>query len=147
MRLTRFTDYSLRVLIYLGQHNENRVTIQQISEAYGISKNHLMKVVSNLTRLQFVAAQRGPGGGIQLKRLPEDIGLKEVIGSTEKNLQALNAEYTPAGAEVTADTLLSDFLRHALQAYLNDLGHYTLADVLKAKSNVSPLLEINEQAA
>ncbi len=63
MRLTRFTDYSLRVLVYLGQHNEGRVTIHQISEAYDISKNHLMKVVSNLTRLQFVVAQRGPGGG------------------------------------------------------------------------------------
>ena len=54
MRLTRFTDYSLRVLIYLAKDNENRVTIQQISDAYGISKNHLMKVVSNLTRLDLV---------------------------------------------------------------------------------------------
>ncbi len=67
MRLTRFTDYSLRVLIYLGQNDQNRVTISQISESYNISKNHLMKVVSNLTRLQFVSAQRGPGGGIQLE--------------------------------------------------------------------------------
>ena len=71
MRLTRFTDYSLRVLIYLGQNNQNRVTINQISESYDISKNHLMKVVSNLTRLKFVSAQRGPGGGIPAVRLAE----------------------------------------------------------------------------
>jgi Rrf2 family transcriptional regulator, nitric oxide-sensitive transcriptional repressor len=147
MHLTRFTDYSLRVLIYLGQHNENRVTIQQISDAYGISKNHLMKVVSNLTRLQFVAAQRGPGGGIQLNRLPKDIVLNDVVSHTEKSMQALDAEYPPAGVQVTADVLLGSFLRHALQAYLEELSHYTLADVLKAKSNVSQLLEISGQAA
>ena len=97
MRLTRFTDYSLRVLIYLAQNNESRVTIHQISEAYDISKNHLMKVVSNLTRLQIVAAQRGPGGGIQLNRPPEDIGLDEVIGNTEKHLREIRS---PSGSSM-----------------------------------------------
>jgi Rrf2 family nitric oxide-sensitive transcriptional repressor len=140
MRLTRFTDYSLRVLIYLGQNNENRVTIHQISEAYDISKNHLMKVVSNLTRLQFVAAQRGPGGGIMLNRSPEDISLDEVIGNTEnpKNF---------ANNKATADNRLSGFLNHALQAYLAELGRFTLADVLEPKSEVIQLLKMNEQAA
>jgi len=150
MQLTRFTDYSLRVLIYLGQQNKNRVTIQQISDAYGISKNHLMKVVSNLARLQFVAAQRGPGGGIQLNRSPKDITLNDVVSHTEKSLQALDAEdaeYTPTSAEVTSDVLLNSFLRHGLQAYLEELSHYTLADVLKARSNVSQLLEISGRAA
>jgi len=147
MRLTRFTDYSLRVLIYLGQNNESRVTIHQISEAYDISKNHLMKVVSNLSRLQFVAAQRGPGGGIQLNRLPEEIGLHEVIGNTEKHLQELRTEHIPTGSEATADTRLSSFLHHALQAYLNELGRFTLADVLEPNNNITQLLELNEQAA
>ena len=66
MRLTRFTDYSLRALVYLAQNSNSRVTIREISEVYDISKNHLMKVVSNLTRMGVVAAQRGPGGGIRL---------------------------------------------------------------------------------
>ena len=104
MRLTRFTDYSLRVLIYLGQNNESRVTINQISEAYDISKNHLMKVVSNLTRLQFIIAQRGPGGGIKLNRLPQDITLNEVIGNTEKHLQQLQASKPSVTKSLTADT-------------------------------------------
>lgn len=147
MRLTRFTDYSLRVLIYLGQNNEGRVTINQISEAYDISKNHLMKVVSNLTRLQFVAAQRGPGGGIQLNRLPEEIGLHDIIGNTEKHLQALATEHTPADADATADTRLSSFLHHAMQAYLNELGQFTLADVLEPNNRTARLLELNGQAA
>jgi len=144
MRLTRFTDYSLRVLIYLGQNNESRVTIQQISEAYGISKNHLMKVVSNLTRLQFVVAQRGPGGGIKLNRSPEDIGLNEVISNTEKHLQQTDV---PVQFELTATTRLSSFLQLALNAYLEALGHYTLADVLGAENEVVSLLSLNELAA
>jgi Rrf2 family nitric oxide-sensitive transcriptional repressor len=144
MRLTRFTDYSLRVLIYLGQNNESRVTIQQISEAYGISKNHLMKVVSNLTRLQIVVAQRGPGGGIKLNRSPEDIGLNEVIANTEKHLQQTDV---PVQIESTASTRLSSFLQLALNAYLDALGHYTLADVLGAENEVVSLLSLNELAA
>lgn len=147
MRLTRFTDYSLRVLIYLGQNSESRVTIHQISEDYNISKNHLMKVVSNLTRLQFVVAQRGPGGGIRLNRLPEEIRLNEVILNTEKHFkQSVDSKLTTDG-EYTAETRLNNFLNHALQAYLEALGHFTLADVLGQETKVDQSLELNEQAA
>jgi len=147
MRLTRFTDYSLRVLIYLGQNNESRVTIHQISEAYDISKNHLMKVVSNLTRLKIVAAQRGPGGGIQLNRSPEEISLDEIIINTEKHLQELGTVNNTHSAGATADTRLSSFLQHALQAYLNELSRFTLADVLEPNNDIAQLLELNGQAA
>ena len=146
MRLTRFTDYSLRVLIYLGQNNESRVTIHQISEAYGISKNHLMKVVSNLTRLQIVVAQRGPGGGIQLNRLPEEISLNEVISNTEKHLQQPDEPKPLHTNELTADTRLSSYLQHAIQAYLEALGRFTLADVLEPQTEVAQLLELSEEA-
>ena len=147
MRLTRFTDYSLRVLIYLGQNSESRVTIHQISEDYDISKNHLMKVVSNLTRNQFVIAQRGPGGGIRLNRLPEDISLNEVISNTEKHFQQSVNSQLSQNNEETADTRLSNYLHHALQAYLEALGRFTLADVLEPKTQAAQLLELNEQAA
>ena len=73
MRLTRFTDYSLRVLIYLGLEQDRLVTIRSISDAYAISRNHLMKVVSLLTRMGYLNAQRGPGGGIRLARPPSEI--------------------------------------------------------------------------
>lgn len=147
MRLTRFTDYSLRVLIYLGQNNESRVTIQQISDAYDISKNHLMKVVSNLTRLNFVVAQRGPGGGIQLNRPASEIGLDQVIGNTEKHLQNLESAGEPMPNGSSADSQLDLILRHALQAYLAELKHFTLADVLTPASNVGQILELKTQAA
>lgn len=147
MRLTRFTDYSLRVLIYLGQNNESRVTIQQISDAYDISKNHLMKVVSNLTRLNFVVAQRGPGGGIQLNRPANEIGLDQIIGSTEKNLQSIESSDESVVNDSSADAKLDLFLQHALQAYLAELKHFTLADVLTPDSKVSQILELKTQAA
>jgi len=147
MRLTRFTDYSLRVLIYLGQNEEGRVTINQISENYDISKNHLMKVVSNLTRLKFVSAQRGPGGGIKLNRTPEDISLNDVIRNTEKHLndavsQALNSEHADC-----ADSRLKSYLQNAMQAYLDALGRFTLADVLNPQTDAMQLLDLNEKAA
>ena len=147
MRLTRFTDYSLRVLIYLGQNNQNRVTINQISEFYDISKNHLMKVVSNLTRLQFVSAQRGPGGGIRLNRLPEEISLNDVIRNTEKHFHMSDSNISTDGSEVTADSRLTSYLQSAKQAYLDKLGQFTLADVLDTQTDKVKVLELGEKAA
>jgi Rrf2 family nitric oxide-sensitive transcriptional repressor len=147
MRLTRFTDYSLRVLIYLGQNNQDRVTIHQISEDYDISKNHLMKVVSNLTRSKFVIAQRGPGGGIQLNRSPEEINLSDVISTTEKHLGQHDAPTSNGTGKLTADTRLSDYLQQALNAYLAELGCFTLADVLQPNNDTDQLLDLKEEAA
>ena len=147
MRLTRYTEYSLRVLIYLGQNNESRVTINQISEAYDISKNHLMKVVSNLTRLQFVVAQRGPGGGIKLNRLPEEISLDDVIRHTEKNLLLVDTPKPVESGEPTAESRLDEYLQQALLAYLAALGRFSLADVLNPRVDTPRLLELNEKAA
>jgi Rrf2 family nitric oxide-sensitive transcriptional repressor len=147
MRLTRFTDYSLRVLIYLGQNQQQRVTIHQISEAYDISKNHLMKVVSNLTRSQFVVAQRGPGGGIQLNCSPEEICLNEVIRNTEKHLKHLSLPGQEDGDDACAHSRLSTYLQHALHAYLEALGNFTLADVLDAGTDTGGLPELSEEAA
>jgi len=147
MRLSRFTDYSLRVLIYLGQNSQSRVTIYQISESYDISKNHLMKVVSNLTRLQFVSAQRGPGGGIVLNRKPEDINLQEVILNTEKHLDEAVATSPADPHEFAADTRLKCFLQNAMEAYLETLGSFTLADVLDARPEAMQFLNLKEKAA
>jgi Rrf2 family nitric oxide-sensitive transcriptional repressor len=147
MRLTRFTDYSLRVLIYLGQNNDSRVTINQISQDYDISKNHLMKVVSNLTRWKFVAAQRGPGGGIQLNRPAEEINLGEVISVTEKYLRELDVPGSHDADQLNADSRLSVFLHHALQAYLETLDCFTLADVLKPNSEAHKLVQLNVEVA
>lgn len=147
MRLTRFTDYSIRVLIYLGQNNQSRVTINQISEAYDISKNHLMKVVSNLTRSQFVIAQRGPGGGIQLNLTPEEINLKDVIRNTERHLSETENPVTADEHGNTTDKRLKGYLQSAMQAYLDALGRFTLADVLEPQAKEIQILDLKDKAA
>ena len=147
MRLTRFTDYSLRVLIYLGQNNQDRVTINQISETYNISKNHLMKVVSNLTRLKFVSAQRGPGGGIRLNLLPEDISLDAVIRNTEKQFLEPDSAIPADSHGIAPDTRLRGYLQNATQAYFDTLGRFTLADVLDSQADAKPLLDLKIRAA
>jgi len=144
MRLTRFTDYSLRVLIYLGQNTQDRVTIHQISEAYDISKNHLMKVVSNLTRLRIVVAQRGPGGGIQLNRAPEDINLREVIRNTERHLNKVDNHNSQDTMDLSAETRLNSYLHHALLAYLDTLGNYTLSDILQSAVEIDHMMDLKE---
>lgn len=130
MRLTRFTDYSLRALVYLAQNSNSRVTITEISEAYDISKNHLMKVISNLTRMGVVVARRGPGGGIRLSVPAADICLGDIVIQTEKHLQEqLDGTSTTSETPLT-DCRLHDCQQQALRAYLDVLTRYTLADIL-----------------
>lgn len=147
MRLTRFTDYSLRALIYLGHNTGNRVTINEISEVYDISKNHLMKVISNLTRLGVVAAQRGPGGGIRLNRAAEDINLSEVISNTEKHLQDPDSAGLPRDDAPLTDSRLHGCLQQALRAYLDVLDRFTLADILDHEKDNTSLPEVGNKAA
>jgi Rrf2 family nitric oxide-sensitive transcriptional repressor len=83
MRLTAYTDYSLRTLIFLAMNREQLVTIQQIADAHGIAKNHLTKVVHRLGTLGYVETVRGRNGGLRLGREPADINLGEVVRHTE----------------------------------------------------------------
>lgn len=147
MRLTRFTDYSLRVLIYLGLQDGNTVTIREISEAYDISRNHLMKVVSNLTRLGYVAARRGPGGGLALARPARDMNLANIIHDMEGNLNLVEC-FCPQGAcVITPVCQLRKVLRQALQAYIKCLQAYTLQDLLRPAPALENLLGIKHKAA
>ena len=83
MHLTQFSDYAMRVVLYLGCHPTKLVSVDEISRAYGISRHHLVKVVQTLTDLGVVAAQRGRGGGMRLARRPSEINVGWLIRRTE----------------------------------------------------------------
>ena len=140
MKLTRFTDYSLRVLIYLGLKDDGRVTIREISEAYGISRNHLMKVVSLLTRLGYLDARRGPGGGIALARPAEEINVANVVRDMEDDLNLVECFCKGGKCIIKPVCELKSILSQALNAYLETLEGYTLSDLLQPKAELSQVL-------
>jgi Rrf2 family nitric oxide-sensitive transcriptional repressor len=140
MKLTRFTDYSLRVLIYLGLKDNGRVTIREISDAYGISRNHLMKVVSLLTRMGYLDARRGPGGGIALARPPGDIVIADVVRDMEDDLNLVECFCEEGACIIKPMCKLKTALNQALAAYLNTLERYTLLDLLRPRAQLSEVL-------
>lgn len=137
MKLTRFTDYSLRVLIYLGLKDNGRVTIREISDAYGISRNHLMKVVSLLTRMEYLDARRGPGGGIALARPPAEIVVANVVRDMEDDLNLVECFCDGGSCAIKPMCKLKTALDKALGAYLDTLEHYTLSDLLEPRNELS----------
>ncbi len=146
MKLTRFTDYSLRVLMHLGLQENGRVTIREISESYGISRNHLMKVVSLLTRMGYLDARRGPGGGIALARPASEICLADVIIDMEDDLNMVECFCADGECIIAPVCELKGVLDQALTAYLDTLRDYTLTDLLIPKKKLGRLLGISKQA-
>lgn len=141
MRLTTFSDYTLRVLIYLGAHDGEIATVGQIAEAYGISANHLMKVVHHLARGGYIETARGKGGGMRLGLAPEDINLGEVMRGTEDNrklVECFDRENTDCRIESAC--ALRGMLGQALEAFFRSLDAYTLADLLVPRPRLQKIL-------
>lgn len=143
MRLTRYTDYSLRTLIYVGLQEPRQSSIGEIARAYGISENHLTKVVHQLGRLGLIRTIRGRGGGLRLGMAPEQIVIGQVVRQTEDDL-ALVECFSSGACIITAPCRLKRALGEALRAFLAVLDGYTLADLLNGPegSEVARLLGI-----
>lgn len=140
MRLTSFTDYSLRVLLHLAGHGGELVTIQEISDLHGISKNHLMKVVSALSQAGFVSTVRGRKGGFHLARPAAAIHVGEVVRMTEADFHMAEC-FDPAGMSciMGAHCGLKRVLGRATDAYLGELDRHTLASLLPQVAAAQPL--------
>lgn len=130
MYITQHTDYALRALIYLGTNEDRLVTIQEISERFAVSRNHLMKVVNALIRAGFVEGVRGKGGGLRLARMPKTISVGAVVRQMEPGMDLV--ECFGAGCECILDPgcKLKVGLSKALAAFLKVLDEMTLADLL-----------------
>jgi Rrf2 family transcriptional regulator, nitric oxide-sensitive transcriptional repressor len=130
MRLTNFSDYALRVLMYAAARSDRLITIEETAEVYGISRAHLMKVANQLTRAGFLKATRGRTGGLALAKRPEKIRLSDVIRATEPDF-ALVECFTPEdNCLITPRCRLKGVLKEALNAFVETLDRYTLADLI-----------------
>ncbi len=147
MKFTRFTDYALRVLIYVGLRTDGRVTIREIAQSYDISRNHLMKVVSNLTRLGYLDARRGPGGGIALSRPPAEINIADVIRDMEPDMHPVSCFGEPGLCVIKPVCSLRNVLQEAMLAYVDTLEKYNLQDLLAHRNRLIDFLEIPDHAA
>lgn len=129
MRLTYYTDFALRVLLYAGAADES-VTISRISTAFGISKDHLRKVVHSLSQQGYVVTTQGRAGGIRLARDPKDINVREVVEHFESDLlvQCFNLDTNTCPIDSMCG--LKHVFMDAQQRFMETLGNYTLADLI-----------------
>ena len=131
MQITSYTDYALRVLIYLAMTPKKQATITEIAEFFNISRNHLVKVAHQLGGKGFVKTTRGKGGGLSLQRPPEMIRIGEVVRSMETHFNWVEC-FNPAQqrCRLLPNCGLKHLLACAGNAYLQVLDAATLADVL-----------------
>ncbi|WP_376696469.1 RrF2 family transcriptional regulator [Wenzhouxiangella sp. EGI_FJ10305] len=148
MRLTQYTDYSLRVLIYLGLHDDRRCTIREISEAYGISRNHLMKVVQQLAAEGFIDSVRGVGGGLTLSAKAGSLSVGRIVRAMEPDLGLVECLRPGNECVITPACELTGMLVEARTAFLDVLDAYTLGDILAPprRRELSRLLDIRVES-
>ena len=148
MKLTAFTDYSLRVLIYLGVHDDEIATVGQIAQAYGISSNHLMKVVHHLAQGGYIETARGKGGGMRLGLAPEKINIGELVRGTEDNRKLVECfDRDQSDCRIESACVLRGVLGKALDAFYSSLDAYTLADLIAPKPRLANMLVFSHKRA
>lgn len=141
MQLTLYTDYSLRVLIFLGLKKDGLSTISEIAESYDISRNHLVKVVHNLAGHGYIQTTRGKGGGLRLAHRPESINIGDVVRHTEVNFTIVECfDMQNCRCPITPICGLKGVLRDATRAFMEVLDRYTLADVLENEGELATVL-------
>jgi len=131
MQLTHFTDYSLRVLIFLGAHTERLCTISEIAEAYAISDNHLMKVVNRLSTCGYIETVRGKGGGMRLARAPQLINVGDVVRRMEERFDIVECfNKAHQDCPLLPTCILKSVLHEARRNFMATLDRHTLQTVL-----------------
>lgn len=129
MKLTLFSDYSLRVLLYLATNGERLITLAEISQAYGISQHHVVKVVQHLVEEGFVESTRGRGGGIRLAKSPAAINVGALVRMTEPGLELVECfDRRMNTCPIDSACGLKHVLEDAQSAFFDVLDRHTLAD-------------------
>ena len=147
MKLTTFTDYSLRVLIYLAVQPGQRATIAQIAQAFDVSENHLVKVVHFLGKQGWLANVRGKGGGLELGQLPEKIRVGLVVRAAEGG-DAVAECFGESGGDchIAPNCRLRGVLGEAVTAFYAVLDRYTVEDLVNNRNQLARMLFIDRPA-
>lgn len=145
MRLTVYTDYSLRMLMYLAVMDGGLATIAEIARSYSISEHHLTKVAHQLGRAGYITTVRGKGGGLKLAKPAQEIGLGAVVRQTEPDMALVpcfSSREAPTGlpCAIVPACGLRNVLDEASQAFMSILDRYTLADLVQRRASLQSLL-------
>ncbi len=140
MKLTSFTDYNLRVLIYLALEREGLATVQAIAEAYGISENNLRKVVHHLAKSGVIESLRGKGGGIRLAVPAAAIRLGAVIRAAEGDGPIVECFASHANCKIAPNCKLAGILARSFAGLYSALDEYTLADLVAQPAPLQRML-------
>ena len=146
MRLTLWTDYALRTLIFVGAKRGRLATIAEIAESFDISKTHLMKVVNRLGQQGYLDTVRGKGGGIRLARSSAEIGVGAIVRETEEDLAVMGCLAEPGFCRIEGCCVLRRALHEATLAFLQILDGYTLADLLTPGARLTHSLGLQVEA-
>jgi len=139
MQLTQYTDFSLRLLIFLALQNDNKlVTINDVAQHFCILKNHLSKVVNQLAKHGYVKTVRGKNGGICLAKKPEQINLSDIVEAMENTIDVVNCQ-KPA-CPLNGHCELKGILNEAQNAFFSKLSQYSLADICTKPKKLKNLL-------
>ncbi|WP_050615228.1 RrF2 family transcriptional regulator [Bacillus testis] len=130
MKLTSFSDYSIRVLVYLSINNHKLVQIQEMADAYGISKNHLTKIIYQLGKMGYIETIRGRNGGNRLAKAPAEINIGELVRRTEEDFYIVECfSNNHNSCPIAPVCSLRGIFNQALNSFFSVLDAYTLADI------------------
>ena len=139
MKLTKHTDYAFRVLLYVAVKKDNDLsTIKEVTQAFNMSRDHVMKIVQKLSKAGLIYAIRGKQGGIRLGRPADEIIIADVITLMEVTLIPVNCEQPMCS--IKQGCKLADILFEAQDKYLSHLKQYTLADLIPKNSQTVQLI-------
>lgn len=145
MRLTRYTDYGLRVLMYVGSHPDETVSTTELARSLRVSRNHLLKVVNRLCELGWLHAKRGPSGGVSFSALSENVTVGEIVRTLESQLDLVEC-FSPASntCPLLPACRLAPLLKRAQDAFLAELDGVTLSDLVARPDELRTVTSLPE---
>jgi len=148
MRMTLHTDYALRMLIYIASRRDGLCTVNDVAEAYHLSRNHLLKVAQTLRGLGIIETTRGRSGGIRLAVPPGEIRVGALVRATEEEFSLTECMQAHGrSCAISPACRLKGMLHEALAAFLTVLDKYTLEDIVRNRATLGPLLGLDAAAA